>query len=76
MRSLVNLLTREQTTPFGHKLLDPRPGFGNITFSHLGGEFGFDLEDVSGAACRGGSVGLVNHRIKKITANEQLALAA
>jgi hypothetical protein len=48
----------------------------SIFILSLRGRTGFDLENAPEAACRGRFVGLVNHRTKTISANEQLALAA
>ena len=42
----------------------------------LWGRTGFDLVDTPEAACRGWFVGLVKNRTKKLTANQELALAA
>src|SRR5256885_3472701 len=48
----------------------------NIYMFRIRGRTGFDFADTPEAACRGRFVGLVNHSNQKITANEELALAA
>jgi F-type H+-transporting ATPase subunit b len=60
-------------------LIDARAEAARIveaTKAEIKADLDFDWVDTSGVACRGWYVGLVNHRTKKITANEELALAA
>ena len=45
-------------------ILDQHRNLGDIIHT-IWGRTGFDRMDASGIACRGRSVGLVNHRIKK-----------
>ena len=48
----------------------------DLELSEVWGRTGFDQVNALEAACRGRSVGLVKNRVKKITANDELALAA
>ena len=67
------------STTWGKSPIDPidfGPKSGEyVTVPHRG-RTGFDFADTPEAACRGWFVGLVNHSNQKITANEELALAA
>ncbi len=65
---------RTSRVPF--RLLDLGPIQVDNNLVPCGGRTGFDFADTPEAACRGWFVGLVKNRTEKLTANEELALAA